>query len=535
MGQRRSAHLLVMLALVASGLVAVGLPAAQAVVPNNDDYANSLSVATPHRSFGLSLADATTEPSEPGVGPGGLDHTIWYDYTAPAAGTGVVDTCASTVAAGAVVYGDDGGFANMAPVSSAPVTCPTGPGRRVSFSFDAGATLAIQVGVLDGVDPAGTAAGEIWVWPVPANDLRGDATSLEIGTVDDSEWTTNATATHTVPADPADDPLIPGGTSGHTVWYQFTAPETSRFGVTLCPDQQAGGGAYGMSTAAIVVQHEELNGTHTRLANGVTGGCVGHPGLPRAVWSASSGQTYEIMIGTTPAGSAGVFDVQVVEPPWEDDPSTPPAISGSTAAGGMLTADEGTINDAETFRHQWLICTPNTTTCVAPYGSPTGKTYRVPACPGSSYAMRVRVTGTNWVGSVTTALSDQVLIPAHSCPAPSIAGPGSLSGVFKVAKATHNLTFGAGKWSIGCGWLQGCSGAATLKARLGGKWVVLGTARFTARAGATPKIAVHVKRKALKKLRKVRSAKGRLYLAVTAPDHRVTTKLVRLRVSHGKA
>jgi hypothetical protein len=525
----------VLLALVGSGLVAVGLPAAQAVVPNNDDYANRLTVATPHRSFSLSLVEATTEPSEPGLGTGGLAHTIWYDYTAPAAGTGVVDTCAGAVAASAVVYGDDGGFGNMAPVSSAPVACPSGPGKRVSFSFDAGATLAIQVGVLDGLDPNGLVAGEIWVWPVPDNDLRGAPTSLDLGTIDDSEWTTSATATHTVPADPADDPSTGTGASAHTVWYSFTAPATSRYGVTLCPEQQAGGGAYGMTSAAIVVQHEELDGTFTRMAAGTVGGCVGHAGLPRAVWSATSGETYDIMVGTSPAGSAGVFDVQVVGPPWEDDPSTPPVITGSTAAGGVLTADEGTINDAESFRHQWLVCTPGTTTCAAPYGNPVGKTYRVPSCPAGGYAMRVRVTGTSWVGSVTTALSDQVLIPAHTCPSPSLAGPGSLSGLFKVARAMHSVTFGAGKWTIGCGWVQGCSGTATLKARLGGKWVVLGTARFTARAGASPKIAVHVTKKALKKLRKVKSTKGRLYLAVTAPDHRVATRFVKLRVSHGKA
>ena len=536
-GQRRAAHLLVLLALVGSGLVAVGFPAAQAVAPNNDDYANSFTVTTPHRSFSLSLADATTEPSEPGVGVGGLDHTVWYDYTAPpgGGGTGFVDTCASTVGSSAVVYGDDGGFGSMTVVSTSPGSCPSGPGKRVAFSFDAGTTLAIQVGVPHGVDPAGSVAGEIWVWPLPDNDLRGDATPLDVGTVDDSEWTTSATATQHVPADPIDDPSTGDGTSAHTVWYRFTAPETSRFGVTLCPDQQVGGGAFGMSTAAIVVQHEELNGTHTRLADGVVGGCVGHPGLPRAVWSATSGQTYEIMVGTTPAGSAGVFDVQVVAPPWEDDPSTPPAISGSTAVGAVLTADEGTINDADTFRYEWLACTPGTTTCAAPYGNPSGKTYVVPTCPGGGYAMRVRVTGSNWVGSATTALSDEVLVPAHACPAPTFTGPGSLAGVLKVTKAGHNITFASGRWSVVCAWPVPCGGVARLKARLGGHWVVLGTTSFVAPAGSTPQLAVHLRKKALKKLRTVRSAKGRLYLTVTGPDQQASTLRVRLKVSHGKA
>ena len=230
--------------------------------------------------------------------------------------------------------------------------------------------------------------------------------------------------------------------------------------------------------------------------------------------------------------------VFVTYPPSGLPPATavyPLAISGSTAVGAVLTADEGTINDADTFRYEWLACTPGTTTCAAPYGNPSGKTYVVPTCPGGGYAIRVRVTGSNWVGSATTALSDEVLVPAHACPAPTFTGPGSLAGVLKVTKAGHNITFASGRWSVACTWPVPCSGVARLKARLGGHWVVLGTTSFVAPAGSTPQLAVHLRKKALKKLRTVRSAKGRLYLTATGPDRQASTLRVRLKVSHGKA
>jgi hypothetical protein len=533
----RLVRLALVIGLVCSAF-AVGVGAAQAAAPANDDFDHALVVNedSSGRTVNTDLSEATVETSEPFTGVAStFTRTTWFSYDAPDDGTGVVDLCASTVDVSARVYTDAGtGFAGLDSIGSV-VAC--GQGAKVTFSFSAGDTLAFQIGVTGTGDTTGSVIGAVHVWPVPLNDLRGQAQTLaDLGSV--GGWTTHATSTVTVPADVTDDPTLGSGPSAHTVWYDWTAPATFAYGFTLCRENAADLGPYDMATSMLAVQHWGGSAWDI-VGRGSAGGCAGQPGLDRAVVQAEAGESYQIMVGSSPAGQPGDFELAVVPAPEDEgaDPFDPvgPTISGNPAPGGALSSDEGGLTGADTFRYEWLACTPGTTTCAAPYGNPSGKTYVVPTCPGGGYAMRVRVTGSNWVGSATTALSDEVLVPAHACPAPTFTGPGALSGVAKVRKATHDLTFTAGRWSVACAWPVPCTGAARLKARLGGHWVVLGSASFSAPAGSTPGFAVHLGKKALKKLRTVRSAKGRLYLTVSGPDQQTSTLRVRLKVSHGKA
>jgi hypothetical protein len=533
----RSVRLVLVTALVCSAF-AVGAGAAQAAAPLNDDFGSALDVNpdSSGRTVNSDLSEATVETGEPFTGVvSSFARTTWFRYDAPDDGTGVVDLCQSTVDVSARVYTDAGtGFAGLSSIGSV-VAC--GQGAKVTFSFSAGDTLAFQIGATGTGDTTGSVVGAVHVWPVPLNDLRGHAQTLS-GIAAVSGWTTHATSTVTVPADASDDPTLGTGPSEHTVWYDWTAPATFAYGFTLCRASAADLGPYDMTTSMLVVQHWG-GATWDEVGRGTTGGCAGQPGLGRAVVQADAGESYQIMVGSSPAGQPGDFELEVVPAPEDEgaDPFDPvfPVITGTPAPGGVLTSDEGGLFGAESFRYDWLVCTPGTTTCAAPYGNPSGKSYVVPACPAGGYAMRVRVTGTSWVGSATTGLSAEMLVPAHTCPAPAFTGPGILSGVFKVAKGAHDITFGAGRWSVGCSWPTPCSATVRLKARLGGRWVFLGAASFTTPAGATPRFAVHVRKKALRKLRKVRSAKARLLLKVAAPDGQVSSKLVLLKVSHGKA
>jgi len=531
---QRFARFLLLMSLVATGLVAVTGPAS-AAVPGNDAFAdaNAIDTDSSGRSVNADLSQATVEAGEPFTGAGAFTRTVWFSYDAPDDGSGVVDLCGSSVDVSARVYtGTD--LASLTPVGS-PVAC--GQGAQVAFTFSAGDSLAFQIGVTGAGDTVGSVIGAVHVWPTPVNDLRGHALTLP-GLSGVSGWTTHATGTATVPADVTDDPTLGTGPSAHTVWYDWTAPASAPYGFTLCRETAADLGPYDMTTSMLVVQHWS-GVTWDVVGRGATGGCAGQPGLARAVVNAASGESYQVMVGSSPSGQPGDFDLTVVPAPEDEgvDPFDPivPVITGNPGPGGVLTSDEGALTGADSYQYQWLVCTPGTTTCAPPYGSPSAKTYQVPACPAGGYALRVRVTGSSWVGSATTGLSGEVLVPAHACPAPALAGPATLAGVLEVARRTHVLTVPAGRWTIGCAWPEGCTGSAVLKARIGRKWVVLGSARFAAVAGATPGITVHVTRKALKKLRKVKSAKGRLHLRVTGPDQQATTRVVRLRVSHGRA
>src|SRR5438874_4802042 len=79
--------------LVATACLAVS---AQAAAPDNDAFASAQQINGASGSITGTNAEATKETGEPSHGgnPGG--HSIWYSWTAPAAGTAVVDTLGSS-------------------------------------------------------------------------------------------------------------------------------------------------------------------------------------------------------------------------------------------------------------------------------------------------------------------------------------------------------------------------------------------------------------------------------------------------------
>lgn len=530
-------------------VIATG-PPAQAI--GFDDFGDSQQILSEFaRKYVISdLTAATVEPGEPFTAPlaaGYLTHTIWYAYNGPdgGPGTGVVDLCGSTSDAFAHVYVDTSGDFGGLELISTSSACANG-GHRATFSFEPGQQVAIQIGIqAHQGDPVGAlngVFGTIHVWSVPPNDDRGDA--LPISSVVHG-WNVNATPYH-APAPPPteigdtrfDDPP-PAGDA--TVWYRWTAPSTERVGFALSGYEDDGcevntdyTDPFELTSAGLFVQRFDPDGTGQYPGHQVTvagTGCPGEPGLKRVALTPIEGQTYQIAVANTPTGPVGEFGLHLQHAPELEDL---PQIYGSGAPNSVLQAED-VWSDAETVSRTWLRCPGGPATCVALPGGPS-LTYRVPACTNTSYSIRAKESAANWVGTASSPLSNAVLVPVHACSPPKVTGPKSLSGVHAVNKKSHRITLPR-SWSVTCSWQPACTGHSTVRAKLKGAWVTLGSVAFPATSGKTPVLKVKVSAAALKKLRKVKTAHGKVVIRVVEPagSHRSAAKVTKLKVSHGKA
>jgi len=201
--------------VLAAGLVTVvATPAAAwAAAPGNDAFANPSSLSGRFGVVSGSTTDASKEPGEPDHAGVLGNKSVWYRWTAPAAGRVVFQTA---VGEGPLfdsllaVYRGDSVDA-LTTVASNDDVDPLWWASRLSFDADAGATYQIAV---DGV--AGKSGPFQLAWAMkPPNDDFVAAETLT-GTSGTTRSDTSL-ATRQI-----GEPRF----QRHSIWYRWTAPRT---------------------------------------------------------------------------------------------------------------------------------------------------------------------------------------------------------------------------------------------------------------------------------------------------------------------
>lgn len=220
-------------------------PAAHAVAPANDDFADAQTLPGPLPIAATgSNVEATPEGGEPSGGgffdPAPAGRSVWFRWTADDSEWVTVATCGSAFHTLPDVYTGDTllGLAKVAPWREwSRFDCAAG-GDQVTFKAVAGETYRIRVDGSTSPQPPdateGAIALEIAPTPTPANDAFSAAQpvvaeSLEAGTffrVDVPGFSWNATKE---PGEPAHG----GDQGGASVWYSWTAPASGEAKVVV--------------------------------------------------------------------------------------------------------------------------------------------------------------------------------------------------------------------------------------------------------------------------------------------------------------
>jgi hypothetical protein len=227
--------------------VLLALPAgALAAPPANDDFANRQVLTGPlPLEVTASNVEATKEEGEfiPGLSPAG--HSVWFEWEAEADGWVTIGACDDEFPTILAVFtGTDLGHLTQVAGNNAS----EGPDCMYSqqqYTFEAvsGTKYVIAVDgnnyhLPEGPQPVteGSIVLRIESTPIPANDDFEDAATVEGSISEEPDGTRflfaatrgynwNATTESGEPD---------GGTTGASVWYAFTAPETATYQFACC-------------------------------------------------------------------------------------------------------------------------------------------------------------------------------------------------------------------------------------------------------------------------------------------------------------
>jgi hypothetical protein len=119
----------------------------------------------------------------------------------------------------------------------------------------------------------------------------------------------------------------------------------------------------------------------------------------------------------------------------------PPTITGTAQVGEVLTAQNGTWDNAPTeFRYRWLRCNGGGNNCVLLPAD--GRTYRVAQADVGS-TLRVRVTAVNADGSTNARSEQTAVVGSNAAPLTNTARP-TIAGEARVGQ---ELTASEGTWT----------------------------------------------------------------------------------------
>lgn len=287
------------------------------VRPANDNFADArpLTGTLPLTTDGTTI-DASREPSEPLHGGVTGTASVWYRWTAPAAGKVVVETCGSGFDTTLGVYtGVEVG--DLSTVAFNGDAC--GAQSRVEFGAAAGRTYWIAV------DGAGGAVGAVrlTVRPPqrPVNDAFAAAQSL-------SGALPIAVTGSTVDATRENGESAHGQYShGTSVWYSWTPSSNRRVTIDTCASQvNTVIGVYSGSTLATLAEVASADD-----------GCGHLYGGSKVTFTATAGTTYRIAVDGWTSGVAGAFPgtgefrlaLTGTDPPANDDLAAAQVLTGT--------------------------------------------------------------------------------------------------------------------------------------------------------------------------------------------------------------
>lgn len=187
--------------------------------PANDDFAGATNLGNgATATAGISSAFGTAETGEPLHVSVNAIRSVWWRWTAPAAGSVVVKTAAVNFDTLLAIY--TGTAVNALTTVAANDDAPEGgPQSLATFTASAGVTYFIAVDGYDG--QGGTGTLDLALTPVvPANDAF--AARINLG----SSANATAVGTNLGAAAETNEPAHAGAPAARSVWWQWTAPAT---------------------------------------------------------------------------------------------------------------------------------------------------------------------------------------------------------------------------------------------------------------------------------------------------------------------
>jgi hypothetical protein len=277
--------------------------------PANDDFANGTVIAGNSGSIAGTNVNATSEPGEPNP-----QYTVWYFWTAPAAGNATFETCGGAGWDTWLAVYSGSAVGALTQLGASDDGC--GAQSTVTIAASAGTTYRVQMRGY-----SGNAAAFTMFWRFsPANDAFASAQVLTGYSATASGNTSGASLQ-------AGEPNHAGAPGGASVWYSWT-PAYSGSAVV----DTLGSGfdtLVGIYTGASVSALTTISGNDNFGA------------LPqsRATFSVTSGTTYYIAVDGY-SGATGAMTVTVNRPPTNDNFAAARSISGSgaTISGSSIGA-----------------------------------------------------------------------------------------------------------------------------------------------------------------------------------------------------
>jgi hypothetical protein len=404
------------LLLAIAAVLVVGLvPAtASATPPSNDDFTDAQVLTARFGWVEGDTTEATKQPGEPNhVGnPGGA--SVWYQWTAPHAGTALLNLCWAEFDTLLAVYtGDQVG--QLEQVAADDDGC--GDQSRLTFVATAGVTYHIAV---DGADGA-TGYFELDWGLAPSNDFFA-ASGLISG---DSGLAAGDNGYATL--EPGEPQHGPHGSA--SVWYRWTAPSTGPATFDLCDSD------YFDSLLAVYTGGSIE--TLTRVSQD-DNDCPDYAGS-RVSFNATAGQEYRIAIDGA-YGEQSDFALRWSRVPLAPRNHVSPSVLGRALDGAMLTAGNGDWGGTPplTFGYQWNRCDLFGSSCQVIPGA-NGATYLITSADVHQ-RLNVLVTASNAAGSATAESFQTAIVsatPPVNVTPPRILGPVSVG---------KELTVDNGRW-----------------------------------------------------------------------------------------
>ena len=333
--------------VVAAVLVSIGAGPAAAAPPANDDFsaAQVIGPALPI-TVPASTVEATAQPLEPNVNGNPAVRTVWFRWTAPAAGPVVVDLC------DAGFTGSSSPFERFAVWTGAALNALTEVEAQsgeclLRFTAVAGTVYSVQV---DYGNDQGTFTFRMRPLAPPANDNFASATVIGPA-LPVTLPSTNLDSTHQV----GEPPFLGGASGSRSVWYRWTAPSTGQVRVNVCDFEAISGAA----NKAVAAYTGAAIGALVPVAS--TNNC-------ELSFVANAGTTYSLAFSAYISGEGTfTFNLKDAPPPANDDfvkattvgPGLPVTLQASNEFSSVEAGEPGHGGLGGTPAHSsWFNWTP---------------------------------------------------------------------------------------------------------------------------------------------------------------------------------
>ncbi len=290
--------------------------------PTNDTFASRIELPGTLLTVRADHTSASREPGEPVPDPRAAGRTLWWSWTAPAAGRCLLATDRTREPSILAVY-TGATLATLAPVAVSADSGDGAPGRRLTVPVEAGQVLQIMT---DGRDGASGEVALSLAFSAPPNDdlaQRLPVTGFPL-------TLTGSNRHATLEAGEPMHELF----GRHSIWWSWTAPSTRAVRITT-----EGSDFFALTT----VYSQPGDGELRRLAGGQGSDPEGFTFL------AVEGQSYEIAVdGYTDESGHVVLNLLPGVPPANDD------FANALVLAGFNVQVQGTNTTATREPGEWL-------------------------------------------------------------------------------------------------------------------------------------------------------------------------------------